>query len=113
MSREKARRALTVLDEVDAKRREQLRLQEELRHSLLDQAYDSRRRRAGLSPNAHVATKSNGPRACTVCGWDFVPGEEVLEHVDDDGRVVARRHAFAEECHRASRRHPDTELLYP
>jgi hypothetical protein len=111
--REKARAALVVLDRIDAKRREQLRLQQEMRRSLQEQAYDQRRKRAGFSPSGHTATRSNGPHACGQCGWEFVTGEEVLEYFDDADRVIARYHAFPEECRRATERHPDTELLYP
>jgi len=41
-----------------------------------------------------------------------VPGEEVLEYIDDDGRVVARYHLFKEECRRASERHPEARMRY-
>jgi len=112
--REKARAALKKLDELEAKIRERDRLISEMRHRLEHDAYDTRRRRAGLHPSPrHRAKPSSDLRACAHCGWEFVPGEEVVEYLDDAGKIVARYHAFAEECRRASERAPDTELLYP
>lgn len=110
--RERARAALLKVEELKTKLRERDRLVRELEQRLQHDAYDSRRRRAGLHPDPRHAT-GRSLRSCSTCGWDFVPGEEVLEYLDDDGRVVARYHAFREECRRASERHPKTELLYP
>ncbi len=103
--RDKARKALVTLDEIDAKRREQLRLQQELRRTLQERAYDQRRASGRNIPQRFQAT-------CATCGWEFLPGEEVIEYVDDNGNVVARYHWHSDECRRASERHPDARMRY-
>jgi hypothetical protein len=110
--REKARRALKQLELIREKRAEQRRLEIELRHSLEHQAYDSRHKRAGYGPNRIPPKRSTGPHACAACGWEFVPGEEVLEYLDDDGQVVSRYHFFKEECRRAGERSPEARMRY-
>lgn len=93
--REKARRALKKLEELEAKRAEQRRLERELRRSLERQAYDEDD--LYIPPNVGVSIAPRAVRAlnegrCGSCGGKFRHGEHVREYLDDDGRVVARYH---------------------
>jgi hypothetical protein len=94
--REKARRALKKLEEVEAKRAEQRRLEAELRRSLERQAYDARdlylhRASGGVSRALPEITALHEGR-CAACGQRFMEGMRVRELLDDDGRVIARYH---------------------
>lgn len=112
----KARAALKKLEVLEAKRAQVDRLYDELRESLLHEAYGSRSHVQQLGPNPHrrgSVRQTHGPESCGRCGWQFVPGETVLEYVESDGRVVARYHAYADECSRAMERHPEWQGLYP
>ncbi len=77
----KARGALKKLEELEAKRAEQRKTERELRRTLEHRAYEPRRR----TPNP-----GSSPSTCAECGRRFIPGREVLEYLDDDGRVVTR-----------------------
>lgn len=81
MSRAKAREALKKVDELEAKRRQQDQLYQELRRSLEIEAYESRR-----------GVAQGQLKQCSVCSRPFDYGDITLELVDDDGSIVAVRH---------------------
>lgn len=95
--REKARRALKKLEELEAKRAEQRRLEKKLRRSLEEQAYDRRDLYLHPASASHVSRNLQEQRAlhdgrCAGCGTLFREGQHVREYLDDAGRVVARYH---------------------
>jgi hypothetical protein len=86
--REKARRALKKLEEVEVKRAEQRRLEWELRRSLERQAYDSSQRFVGQVRQP----SSVAPRRCSECRQEFLYGDVIEDIVGDDGTIVASYH---------------------
>lgn len=83
MSRESARNALRsgLLESIELKQAEARRLTEQLRASLLREAFESR------------STRKPERGVCRGCGQRLLTGELVVEYVDDDGRVVDVFHA--------------------
>jgi hypothetical protein len=101
--REKALAALKRIPELQRKLDEQQRLIRELQHSLEHEAYEYRRWN-------QRADRFRG--SCGYCGRQFIPGEEIFEYLDDNGQVVSRYHAYAEECRRAAERDPAARMRY-
>lgn len=101
--REKARLALQKMEHVRELRRQQQRLEWEMVRTLTDKAYDQRR------PRRQEDVRQTFRPKCSYCGQMFMPGEEILEYVDDDDQVIVRYHYFDEECRRAAERAPGWE----